>query len=135
MASEYKGRLVRVNGTWLPAPSHYKMTSTTIVDSARNADGVVMGSVVRAGIRKIELTWNFLTQAQFSLIAGLFDSANHFFNPVYYFDTITGSYQERQMYVGDRVSDTADIVATYDSVGTIIQINGYKNVKLSLIEV
>ena len=132
MASNYDGRFVRVNNTWLPAPSTYKMTSSTVVNSARNAQGVVKGTVVRAGIRKIEMTWKFLTQAQYSLIAGMFDT--NFINTVYYFDTITGNYQTRTMYVGDRVSDTAELKVSL-SGSSINRIEGYQNVKLSLIEV
>ena len=134
MASNYSGHFVRVSGTWLPAPSTYKVISSTVVNSARNAQAVVKGSVVRAGIRKIEMTWKFLTQAQFSLIAQLFEGTT-FAKEVYYYDTITASYKTKQMYAGDRVSETAEVVATVSQTGTLQQINGYKNVKLSLIEV
>ena len=135
MASNYDGHLVKVDTTWLPAPSTYRMTASTLVNNSRNADGVFVGSVIRTGIRKIEMTWKFLTQAQYTLIANLFETDATFVNSVYYYDTITGSYQTKNMYVGDRVSENAEIVAVKDSNGYITQINGYANVKLSLIEV
>lgn len=140
MASNYNGKFVGVRKvgattpyTFLPAPSHYKMTSSTLVDSARNSEGVVIGNVIRGGVRKIEMSWNFLTQAQFTLIASFFEI--DFFFDCYYYDTITGQMETKQMYVGDRVSESAEIVANYDSSGNIISINGYANVSLSLIEV
>lgn len=140
MASNYNGKFVGVrpsgssgNYTFLPAPSTYKMTSSTLVDSARNSEGVVVGNVIRSGVRKVELSWNFLTQEQYTLIASFFDT--NFFFECYYYDTITGQMETKQMYVGDRVSDSAQIVASYDSNGNITKINGYANVSLSLIEV
>lgn len=159
MASDYSKALVKVlpittawasdqaNHTALPTPTDYKMTSSTLVDSARNADGIVVSQPIREGIRKIEMTWNYLTQVQFSLIAKLFEGSatggnGSFFSYLYYYDTIRGefvdSYTEfidddetirRTFYVGDRVSDTAKVVLNAD--GTI---KAYANVKLSLIE-
>ena len=142
MASNYSGKFVGVrpsgssgNYTFLPAPSTYKMTASTLVDSARNSEGFVIGNVIRSGVRKVEMSWNFLTQEQYSLIAQLFEGDDKFFNEVIYYDTITGQMETKQMYVGDRVSDSAQIVASYDNNGNITKINGYANVSLSLIEV
>ena len=155
MASDYSTALVSVlpiskgydgghtNFVDLPTPSDYKMTSSTLVDSARNANGIVVSEVVREGVRKIEMTWLFLTQAQFSLIAQCFESPNgDFMCYLNYFDTIRGVYVDsyteyadsaqtirRHFYCGDRVSDTAKV--KLDSNG---KITGYANVKLSLIE-
>ena len=39
--------LVSVNGVDLPEPSSYSATTSTIVDSGRNVQGKVVGSVVR----------------------------------------------------------------------------------------
>ena len=39
--------LVTVNGVDLPEPSSYEATTSTIVDSGRNVQGKVVGSVVR----------------------------------------------------------------------------------------
>lgn len=152
MASDYSTALVQIkplgSNTWtpLPTPSDYKMTSTTLVDSARNANGIVVASVIREGIRKIEMTWKYLTQAQFSLIAKLFEGAKTggvggFFVDVFYYDTIRGQYVQsnneyadkdntitRKFYVGDRVSDTAKVKLNGSNVA------GYENVRLSLIE-
>lgn len=137
----------------VPASIGYKMTSTTLVDSARNTKGFVVANVIREGIRKIELNWNYLTVAEFSALAKLFEGANTggvggFFFYVKYFDTIIGQHidsehgftgldnvvygstEPRLFYVGDRITDTAQIKldANYQPIG-------YTGVKLSLIEV
>lgn len=132
---------------YLPAFWDYQMTSTTLVDSSRNTKGVVVASVIREGIRKIEVGWQFLDCADFSYVAKLFEDASvggngAFMFYVKYFDTIRNSIidssadtiggvtKQRKFYVGDRVSDTAKI--KLDSYGVPA---GYTGVKLSLIEV
>ena len=140
MASEYNGKFVGVRPvgsssayTYLPTPSTYKMTSSTLVDSGRNVKGVFIGSVIRAGVRKIEMSWNFLSQAQFTTIASFFDT--NFMFECYYYDTITGTYQTKTMYVSDRPSDTAHIKVEINSSGVITDVKGYEGTAISLIEV
>lgn len=133
---------ISFNGTdwyFMPPFWDYKMTSTTVVDSSRNSKGVVVSNVIREGIRKVEVSWQFLDCADFSYVAKLFEDASvggngAFMFYVKYFDTIRNalidSYSEnRKFYIGDRVSDTAKI--KLDSNGFPV---GYTNVKLSLIE-
>lgn len=140
MASDYSGKFVGVrpvgsNGafTYLPTPSTYKMTSSTFVDSGRNSKGYVVGEVIRAGVRAIEMSWNFLDQAQFSLVAGFFDT--NFYFECRYYDTITGQMEIKTMYCSDRPSDTAQIKVNKDSSGNITDVKGYEGTTLSLIEV
>lgn len=140
MANDYSGKFVSVrpvgsSGSYtdLPAPSSYKMTSSTLVNSGRNVNGYVVGEVKRSGVRSLEVSWNFLTQAQFTLIASFFDT--NFYFECKYFDTITGTYQTKTMYVSDRPSDTAQIQVSLDGNGNITAIKGYVNTQLSIIEV
>ena len=130
--------------TDLPAPIDYKMTSTTLVDSARNTEGVVVASIIRQGVRKVQLKWNYLTITEFSNMAKLFETGSRtkedgttltatgsFFFKAKFFDTIFGEYvKDVDMYVGDRITDTAKI--KLDANNKPI---GYTNVSLSLIEV
>ena len=141
--------------TDLPAPSTYRMTSTTLVDSARNTKGKVVATVVREGIRKVEISWKFLTIAQFSTIAKLFEGSQTGGNGAFsfyvkYFDTVIGDFIDsengftnlgspatvygstdaRQFYVGDRITDTAQITLDKSDGSP----KGYTDVKLSLIE-
>jgi len=139
MASNYDGIFVKVRpvggGAWttLPTPSTYKMTSSTIVDSARDTSGKVISNVIRAGVRKVEMGWAFLDQTQYTLVADFFDT--NFYFEAYYYDTIKGTYQTKTFYCGDRVSDTAKIQCILNSSNEIVAIGGYVNPALSIIEV
>ena len=92
--------LVTVAGVPLPEPSEYSASTSTIVDSARNVSGYVIGSVVRHDVAKIELKWRYLTAQQWANVLRLF--TNNFYNSVTFFNQATGDYTTRQMYVGDR---------------------------------
>lgn len=140
MASDYSGKFIGVRPrgssgafTWLPTPSTYKMTSSTFVDSGRNSKGYVVGEVIRAGVRAIEVSWNFLNQQQFTLVASFFDT--NFYFECRYYDTITGQMETKEMYVSDRPSDTAQIKVEKDSNGNITDVKGYEGTTISLIEV
>lgn len=78
----------------LPTPSGYDASSSTLVNSARNTQGQVIGDVIRSDVAKIELKWNYLTLAQYSALAQLFEPAYHgaFFNAVSFFDVIKGDW-------------------------------------------
>ena len=128
----------------LPTPSDYQGSSSTLVDSARNDAGQVVGSVIASDIAKIELKWNFLTVEQYKNIARLFEPkyGGSFYVPVSFFDVITGLFEGkltkapndtdnvcRLFYCGDRKVAFAHI--KLDSNGYPI---GYQNVQLNLID-
>lgn len=130
--------------TWvdLPCPSDYDASASTLVDSARNSDGVVVGQVILEDVAKIELQWNYLTVAQYKQIAQLFDShyGGNFFNFVSYFDVVKGDFDSsntgtptlsthRIFYPNDRKVKFAHI--TLDVDGKPI---GYQDVQLHLID-
>lgn len=144
--------------TAIKCPSTYKMTSSTLVDSGRNTEGFVVAQTVREGIRKVEISWNFLSLSEFSTIAKLFESghtggsapSDKFSCYIKYFDTVIGDFinseqgftnlngidkstdgntAPREFYVGDRVTDTAKLVLDAN-----MQPQGYSNIRLSLIE-
>lgn len=131
----------------LPTPTDYSGISTTLVDSGRNSDGVVIADVIKSDIAKVEMKWNFLTVAQYSAIAKLFepkyndDDMSVFFRPVSFFDVIKGNYEGditqapsptnriRLFYPSDRKVQFAKI--KLDNNGKPI---GYTNVSLNLID-
>lgn len=117
--------IVTVLGTALPPPSTYKATTADLVDSGRNAQGVIVSNVIRSDIAKIECTWNYLTLEQWAMICGLFK--NKWSGAVRFLNQTTGSWETRTMYVGDRTADEAV------SIGG--RITGWKQCKLSLMEV
>ena len=50
--------LVSIGGFDFPEPSTYNLATSTIVDSARNVQGRVVGAVVRHDVAKIEFLIN-----------------------------------------------------------------------------
>lgn len=118
--------LVSVGGYDFPEPSTYSATTSTIVDSARNLQGYVVGSVVRSDVAKIELTWRYLTAEQWANILSKF--AYSFYNDVRYFSQTTGTYDVRTFYVSDR---SAGLWRRHPETGAIM---GWTNCTLSLVE-
>ena len=119
--------LVTVAGVALPEPSYYDASTSTLVDSARNVSGYVVGSVVRHDVAKVELKWRYLTARQWANILGLF--TNNFYNSVTFFNQATADYTTRQMYVGDR---SAGMWRRHPTTGEVL---GWTECSLSLVEV
>ena len=119
--------LVTVAGTELPEPSQYESSTSTLVDSARNVQGVVIGSVIRSDVAKVELQWRYLTVQQWASVLRLF--TNNFYNSVTFFNQTTGDYSTRQMYVGDR---KAGMWRRDPVTGEVL---GWTDCALSLVEV
>lgn len=119
--------LVTVNGVELPEPSTYSGTTSTIVDSDRNVQGKVIGSVVRHDVAKVSMTWRYLTAQQWATILSLF--TENFYCTVQFYNQVTASYTIRQMYVSDR---TAGMWRRHSVSGNVM---GWTDCALSLIEV
>lgn len=119
--------LVSIGGFDFPEPSTYNATTSTIVDSARNVQGRVVGAVVRHDVAKIELTWRYLTAQQWAQILSLF--TNSFYNEVRFLNQVTNQYTTRTMYVGDR---NAGMWRRDPQTGSVM---GYTGASLALIEV
>lgn len=119
--------LVTIGGYELPEPSTYDAVISTIVDSARNVAGKVVGSVVRSDVAKIELSWRYLTAEQWARILSLF--TNSFYNDVRFLNQATNSYEVRTMYVSDR---SASMWRRNPNSGAVM---GYTGCTLSLVEV
>lgn len=119
--------LVSIDGFDFPEPSTYNATTSTIVDSARNVSGYVVGAVVRKDVAKVELTWKYLTVEQWASVLSLF--SDNFYNDVTFFNQTTGSYVTRSMYVSDR---KANAWRRDPVTGEML---GWVNPSLSLVEV
>lgn len=119
--------LVTVAGYELPEPSTYKSGTSTLVDSARNVSGYVIGSVIRSDVAKIELSWRYLEAGQWANILRLF--TNNFYNTVTFYNQATADYTTRQMYVGDRNAG----MWRRDSVTG--EVMGFTDCTLALVEV
>ena len=119
--------LVSIGGFDFPEPSTYNATTSTIVDSARNVSGYVVGAVVRSDVAKIEMSWRYLTAQQWATILTLF--TNSFYNDVKFLNQATNRYETRTMYISDR---TATMWRRDPKTGAVM---GYTGCSLSLVEV
>lgn len=119
--------LVTVAGYELPEPSEYSASTSTLVDSARNVSGYVIGSVVRNDVAKVELKWKYLTVEEWAKVLSLFNRS--FYNSVTFFNQSTGDYTTREMYVGDR---SAGMWRRNPKTGEVM---GWVGPSLSLVEV
>ena len=119
--------LVSIGGFDFPEPSTYNATTSTIVDSARNVSGYVVGSVVRNDVAKVELSWKYLTAQQWASILSLFTRS--FYNEVTFYNQATAGYTTRTMYVSDK---TAGMWRRDPATGDVL---GWTACSLSLVEV
>jgi len=122
--------LVTVAGVSLPEPSTYEGNTGTIVDSARNVEGHMIGAVIRDDVAKVSLTWKYLTVAQWAAINQLFrtSTGGSFINSVTFFDQTSGDFITRDMYVNDRKAG----MWIRDRSGNV---QGWQGCSLALIEV
>jgi hypothetical protein len=123
--------LVTVGNFEFPEPSAYSGNTSTLVDSARNAQGVVVGAVIRDDVGKVEMKWNYLTVAQWANVLKCFSISRggKFYNDVTFFCQDTGDWTTRQMYVSDR---KANLFRREPKTGEVL---GYTDCSLSLVEV
>lgn len=119
--------LVRVSGVDFPEPSTYEANTATIVDSARNVDGYVIGSVIRHDVAKITMSWRWLSAEDWARVTSLF--TNQFYHSVDFYDQTRASWITREMYVGDR---SAGMFRRDPETGEVL---GFTNCTLSLVEV
>lgn len=119
--------LVTVAGVPLPEPSEYSANTSTLVDSARNVNGYVVGSVIREDVAKVELKWRYLTAQQWASVLSLF--SRNFYNSVEFYNQATATYTTRQMYVSDR---SAGMWRRHPETGAVM---GWTDCSLSLVEV
>lgn len=121
--------LVSIDGFDFPMPSSYRGNTATIVDSARNIKGEMIGTVIRDDVAKVELVWKFLSVEQWSQVNKLFHiaSGGRFINNVTFFDQTRGDFITRKMYVNDRNADLFRV--------TEEGVQGWLNPSLHLIEV
>jgi len=123
--------LVSVAGVDLPEPATYSANTSTLVDSARNVQGKMIGSVIRDDVAKVEMSWRYLTVSQWATIGRLFKQSvgGSFINSVTFFDQTEGKYLTRQMYISDR---KAGLFRRDPGSGEVL---GWTDCSLSLVEV
>ena len=123
--------LVSVGEYDFPEPSAYSGNTSTLVDSLRNVQGKMVGSVIRDDISKVEISWKYLTVEQWANIQKCFrdGSGGKFINSVEFFDQSVGGWVTKEMYVSDR---KAGMWRRNPQTGDIM---GWTECSLSLIQV
>lgn len=123
--------LVSVGNYDFPEPSSYSGNTSTLVDSSRNAQGKMIGSVIRDDVAKIEISWRYLTVEQWARIQQCFrtSSGGKFINLVNFFDQSVGGWVTKEMYVSDRKSG---MWRRHPTSGDVL---GWTDCSLSLVEV
>lgn len=123
--------LVIVGDYSFPEPSTYSANTSTLVDSSRNVQGLMVGSVIRDDVAKIEISWRYLTVEQWARIQKCFkqSAGGKFINLVEFFDQSAGGWVQREMYVSDRKSgmwrrnpNNGDILGWTDCSLSLIQV-------------
>jgi hypothetical protein len=96
--------MIYVNDVPIPYPARgLEIMVATLVDSARNANGTVVGQKIGRDQYKINaLTWPWLTAAQWSMILRLFSG---FYATVRFPDPVSGGWKTLKMYPGDRAAE------------------------------
>ena len=123
--------LVSVGEYSFPEPSAYSGNTSTLVDSGRNVEGRMVGSVIRDDISKVEISWKYLTVDQWANIQKCFrqSSGGKFINNVTFFDQSVGDWVTKEMYVNDRKS------GLWRRNPTTGDVMGWTDCSLALIEV
>lgn len=95
---------IKINGNAYPQPRRgLELLTATIVDSARNANGVVVGQKVGRDQQKLNaLQWAYMDAVTWAKLLQEFDSG--FFVTVTYPDMVYNKWTTRKMYPGDRTA-------------------------------
>lgn len=96
--------MIYVNSTALPYPKRgLEQIVTTVVDSARSANGKVVGQKIGRDQYKLNnLEWPWLSAAEWSAILKLF---NKFYVKVKFLDSVSNKWITLRMYPGDRSAE------------------------------
>jgi hypothetical protein len=118
-----------VNGYEFPEPSTYSANTSTLVDSGRNTEGMMVGSVIRDDVSKIEISWKYLTVEQWANILKCFKGAENFTALIEFFDQSAGGWIQKKMYISDRKAGmwrrnptTGDVMGWTDCSLSLIQV-------------
>lgn len=119
-----------IAGHPIPDPSTYDATTSTVVDSGRNAKAQWVGSVIRDDLGKIDMSWKFIKAEDWADILHLFSikSGGSFVNTVEFYCQDTNNWETRQMYVSDRTAGM--FLRRGDG-----SVRGYLGARLALIEI
>lgn len=95
---------IEINGYKLPPPKRgVSVVAITVVDSGRNANGVIVGQKIGRSQYKIDgLEWPWLSAKEWSNILKVLDN---FFVNVTFVEPVTNLPKTIKMYPGDRTAE------------------------------
>lgn len=95
---------IKINGQEVPYPKRgVAPTVTTVVNSGRNLNGVVVGQRIGRDQYKLDnLEWPWLTAAEWSRILQL---VSNFYFDCTFVNPVTNAWETKRMYVGDRTAE------------------------------
>lgn len=93
--------LLQINGVAMKTPSSIEVTYQDYdsSESNRNAKGELIRERVRAGVRRLDVSWKVLYADE---MAKILNAVEPVFFKVRFFDPKTATFQTATMYVGDR---------------------------------
>lgn len=97
MQSLYGGEIIHIPN---PDTDSAEGLISTLVNSARNAQGVVTAQKIGRDNNKTSMSWSYLEKDEWERMVRFWDK-NFFFNFTYYSD-VKGTKITRKFYVGDR---------------------------------
>ena len=100
MADNTYNPIKKVDGVAIPCPSafEYKLSDVSSADAGRTEDGKMHKMRIAQKVH-LELSWNYITTDDVSLILNLFDPE---YISVQYLDPKANAYVTKTFYVGDR---------------------------------
>lgn len=118
---------IKINGTVLPYPARgLNLQRQQMVDSARNANGVVVAQKVNRRQFKLEsLEWKHLTASQWRTIQGF---VNDFTGTLEFWDNPSGTFKTVSVYWGD---ESSEIHKINPATGEVLE---YVNCKCNIID-
>jgi len=95
--------LIKINDVELPNPSEFSVTQSDLDSDAtmRNSEGYLIRDRVRAGVYRIDVSWEGLTHSDYLTVVNALAPAKF---TVDFWDMNSASRKTAQMYAGDRKS-------------------------------
>jgi len=113
----YKFEL-EIDGDVLPPPSDYTYTEADLhANTQRNAEGYASWDVVRMNVGTLEIEWQNLHGEKLVQVIQAIRNKKEF--KARFFNTLTGKYEVRTFYSGDRSSDLVRFISPVKYWGTL----------------
>ena len=107
--------LIKINNVTIPTPSNYSVGIMDLSQSYRTTNGRIIIELIGTPKRKIEMSWNFLSQTDLASLlqkikapTGSISGRPYVFFSVEYIDPEDGTVRTGNFYVGDRTAGAID---------------------------